>query len=207
MFTRIITLIIKELQTLLRDPQSRMILIMPVILQLGLFPFAATLEVTNNTLAVFNEDNGKASIELIERFGQAQAFSELLPLFNEAEVRQVIDNQQALLVLRFPADFSRNLAAGNSADMQALLDGRRSNSGQIALGYIQQIIQGYNEEKLGAKHQQSHANLIFRNRFNPNLYYVRHIVPSLVAIITTISVLIVTALSVAREREQGTFDQ
>jgi ABC-2 type transport system permease protein len=207
MFSRIITLVIKELQALLRDPQSRMILIMPVLLQLGLFPFAATLEVTNNTLAVFNEDNGKASFELIQRFAQAQAFSEMLMLYNEAEVREVIDNQQALLVIRFPADFSRKQAAGVSSNMQALLDGRRSNSGQIALGYIQQIVQAYNEENLRNKNQLSHANLIVRNRFNPNLDYVRHIVPSLVAIITTISVLIVTALSVAREREQGTFDQ
>jgi ABC-2 type transport system permease protein len=207
MFARIITLIVKELQTLLREPQSRMALIMPLILQLGLFPFAATLEVTNNTMAVFNEDNGKASIELIQRFAQTQAFSELLPLYNEAQVREAIDNQQALLVLRFPADFSRNAAAGRAATLLALLDGRRSNSGQIALGYVQQIVQNYNEEKLRDQHQQSHANLIVRNRFNPNLDYVRHIVPSLVAIITTLSVLIVTTLSVAREHEQGTLDQ
>ena len=46
MITRIITLIIKELQSLLRDPQGRVILILPVVLQLALFPFAATLEVT-----------------------------------------------------------------------------------------------------------------------------------------------------------------
>ena len=207
MLARIATLIIKELQALLRDPQSRVILIMPVLLQLGLFPFAATLEVTNNTLAVFNEDNGQASLELEQRFAQTPAFSELIAVYNETEVRQMIDNQQALLVIRFPADFSRNLAAGRPANIQALLDGRRSNSGQIALGYVQQIIQGYNDERQQDQHQPIRASLISRNRFNPNLDYVRHIVPSLVAIITTISTLIVTALSVAREREQGTFDQ
>lgn len=207
MFSRIITLIIKELQALLRDPQSRMILIMPVVLQLALFPFAATLEVTNNTLAVFNEDSGKASVELVQRFSKAQAFSEMIPLFNEAEVRQVLDDQQALLVIRFPADFSRDIAAGRSAKIQALLDGRRSNSGQIALGYVQQILQTYTDERLTNNKQVIHSSLIIRNQFNPNLDYVRHIVPSLVAIITTISTLIVTALSVAREREQGTLDQ
>jgi ABC-2 type transport system permease protein len=207
MFSRIATLIIKELQALLRDRQSRMILIMPVLLQLALFPFAATLEVTNNTLAVFNEDNGKESLELVQRFSQAQAFSELLPLYSEADVRCVLDNQQALIVIRFPADFSRNVVAGRSASIQALLDGRRSNSGQIALGYVQQILQGYTDERLNDNKQVAHSRLIIRNQFNPNLDYVRHIVPSLVAIITTISTLIVTSLSVAREREQGTFDQ
>lgn len=207
MIARIITLIIKELQSLLRDPQGRVILILPVVLQLALFPFAATLEVTNNTLAVFNEDNGKASFELIRRFSQAQAFSELLPLYSEADIHSALDNQKALLVIRFPADFSRNLAAGHPANVQALLDGRRSNSGQIALGYVQQIVQSYTEEMLSAQKRTPPSRLIIRNRFNPNLDYVRHIVPSLVAIITTISSLIVTALSVAREREQGTLDQ
>lgn len=207
MFSRIVTLIIKEMQTLLRDPQGRMILIMPVLLQLALFPFAATLEVTNNTLAVFNEDSGKESLELVQRFSQAQAFSELIPLYSEAEVRRVLDNQQALIVIRFPSDFSRNVAAGRSASIQALLDGRRSNSGQIALGYVQQILQDYTDERLNKQNRVVLSRLIIRNRFNPNLDYVRHIVPGLVAIITTISTLIVTALSVAREREQGTFDQ
>jgi ABC-2 type transport system permease protein len=207
MFSRILTLIVKEMQALLRDPQSRVILIMPVVLQLALFPFAATLEVTNNTLAVFNEDTGKESFELVQRFSQAKAFSELIPVFNETEVRRVIDNQEALIVIRFPADFSRNIAAGRSVSIQALLDGRRSNSGQIALGYVQQILQGYTEDHQTNRKRVTHSVLIIRNQFNPNLDYVRHIVPSLVAIITTISTLIVTALSVAREREQGTFDQ
>jgi ABC-2 type transport system permease protein len=207
MFSRIGTLIVKELQALLRDPQSRAILIMPVLLQLGLFPFAATLEVTNNTLAVFNEDNGQASFELVQRFSQAQAFSEIIPIYDEADMRQVIDTQQALMVIRFPADFSRLTAAGQTVNIQALLDGRRSNSGQIAQGYIQQIVQDYSDELQNRNRQPIRTRLITRNNFNPNLDYVRHIVPSLVAIITTVSTLIVTALSVAREREQGTFDQ
>jgi ABC-2 type transport system permease protein len=110
-------------------------------------------------------------------------------------------------VIRFPEDFSRNVAAGRAASIQALLDGRRSNSGQIALGYIQQIVQDYSDERQLTQKQRILSYLLSRNRFNANLDYVRHIVPSLVAIITTISTLIVTALSVAREREQGTFDQ
>ena len=207
MFSRIATLIIKELQALLRDPQSRRLLIMPVILQLALFPFAATLEVENNTLAVFNEDNGAESSELLQRFSQAQAFTEMLTLHSEAEVRRTLDNQRALIVLRFPIDFSRDVVAGRPASIQALLDGRRSNSGQIVLGYVQQILQGYTDERLADQKRVVPSRLVVRNWFNPNLDYVRHIVPSLVAIITTITSLIVTSLSVAREREQGTFDQ
>jgi len=207
MFSRILTLVIKELQALLRDRQSRALLIMPVFLQLALFPFAATLEVKNNTLAVFNEDNGRESAELMQRFSRAQAFTELLTLHSEAEVRHAIDNQQALIAIRFPPDFSRNVVAGRPASIQAILDGRRSNSGQIALGYVQQIINTYSGERLDARQKNAASTLVVRYWFNPNLDYVWHILPSLVAIITTLTALIITALSVAREREQGTFDQ
>ena len=98
MFYRIRTLVIKELQALLRDPQSRQILILPVILQLALFPFAATLEVKNNTLAVLNQDAGRESIELIERFAQAKAFTQMISLKSQAELRETLDNQKALKV-------------------------------------------------------------------------------------------------------------
>lgn len=207
MLHRIATLVVKELQALLRDRQGRMLLIVPVLLQLAIFPFAATLEVKNNTLAVFNEDAGAASIELIQRFSRAQAFTKMLLLHDESEARKAIDQQRALVLVRFPADFSRNVIAGHPVALQAILDGRRSNSGQIALGYVQRILQGYLDERNAARGQVALSEIVVRHWFNPNLDYVRHIVPSLVAIITTISTLIVTALSVAREREQGTFDQ
>jgi ABC-2 type transport system permease protein len=113
MFWRIFTLVIKELETLLQDRQSGFILIVPVFLQLAVFPFAATLEVKNNTLAVYNEDNGRESTELMQRFSQGKAFTQLLNLHSEAEVRRTIDNQQALLVLRFPPDFSRDFASAS----------------------------------------------------------------------------------------------
>jgi len=204
---RIATLILKELQTLLRDRQGRMLLIVPVLLQIAVFPFASTLEVKNNTLAVFNQDAGAESAELIQRLSRAQAFTRILYLHSEHEAREIIDRQQALLVLRFAHDFSRSIAGGRTATIQALLDGRRSNSAQIALGYARQILQAYVDDRNEFKNQVVLSTVVVRHWFNPNLDYVYHIIPSLVAIITTISTLVVTSLSIAREREQGTFDQ
>jgi ABC-2 type transport system permease protein len=206
MVYRILTLIIKELHAILQDHQGRMLLIVPVLLQLAVFPFAATLEVKNNTLGVFSEDAGAESVELLQRLARAQAFTEVRYLRSEAEMRQAVDGQEVLLVLRFAPDFSRNLAAGRPVSVQAILDGRRSNSGQIALGYIRQIFDAYRRDRSGGGAVAPPA-LTVRHWYNPNLDYVRHIVPSLVAIITTISTLVVTSLSIAREREQGTFDQ
>ena len=186
---RILTLVTKELEMLLQDRQSRMLLIAPVLLQLAVFPFAATLEVKNNTLAVYNEDSGRESRELMQRFSQAQAFTQLLSLYSEADVRRAIDNQQALIVLRFPPDFSRDVAAGRSPQMQAIL------------------VADYTNERLASQPKTPPSALAVRHWFNPNLDYKWHILPCLIVIITSINALTVTALSVAREREQGTLDQ
>ncbi len=204
---RILALIKKELQALWRDRQGRILLIMPVIMQLAIFSFAATLEVKNNTLAIFNLDGGGASVELIQRLGRAQAFTRVLFLHSEAELTRVVEEQEALLVVRFGADFSRGVIARQPVAIQVILDGRRSNSGQVAFGYVRQILQAWLNETPAGPPSASVAPIIVRHWFNPNLDYVRHIIPSLVAIITAISTLIVTSLSVAREREQGTFDQ
>jgi ABC-2 type transport system permease protein len=149
---------------------------------------------------------------------QAQAFTRVIPLHSEARLRAVIDDQQVLLALRIPPDFSRRLAAGQPASLQAVLDGRRSNSAQIALGYAQAIIENYLDEhtppgrasRPGEPPEQGRGAataVIARDWFNPNLDYRWFILPCLIAIITAISTLVVTSLSVAREREQGTLDQ
>lgn len=140
MFHRLWTLIRKELQSLLREPQTRAILILPVLIQVILFPFAATLEVTNATIAIYDEDNGAHSVELTQRFARASAFTHVLLLKSPQEIRPTIDTQKALLLVRFPPDFSRKLDTFQTAPLQLILDGRNSNSAQIAANYLQQIV-------------------------------------------------------------------
>jgi len=204
MFHALVTLIRKELIALVSTRMGRIMLVTPVLLQLALFPFAATLEVKNSTLAIYNQDGGAASIELAQRLAAAKAFPVIINLYSEKDLREVIDRQRALLVVRIPSDFSRRLARGEVGILQALIDGRRSNSAQIAYGYAAQVVQAYSAERLG---QTLPASLVVQNLYNPNLEYQWFVLPSLVAIITTVGCLMITAISVAREREEGTFDQ
>ena len=201
MLIRLWWLIRKELQALFGNTQGRFLLIMPVLLQTALFPFAATLEVTGNTLAIYDQDGGAQSRELIERLTHMPAFTTVMPVAGEAGMTDAITGQQALIGLIIPQDFSRRLARGDTAKVQLIIDGRRSNGGQVAAGYINQVIARWQSEGKGL------PELTVRHLYNPNIEFSWHILPSLVAIITTIGCLIVTALSVAREREEGTFDQ
>lgn len=201
---RILTLITKELRQLLATRRDVMLLLMPLLLQLAIFPFATTLETRNATLAVLNEDQGAAAVEFVQRVAAASAFSRMVAVQDAATLRRLTDAQEVLLAIRIPPDFSRRLMAGQHVDLQAVIDGRRSNAAQIAHAYIGQILAAFVEERTGA---EPPARLVVRNLYNPNLDYKWFVLPSLVAIIATIGCLLVTALSLAREREEGTFDQ
>ena len=84
------------------------------------------------------------------------------------------------------------------------MDGRRSNSAQIAFNYAQQIVMQF---AAGHNGKTVTTSLLSRHLYNPNLEYHWFVLPSLVVLITTVGCLMVTALSLAREKEEGTFDQ
>ncbi len=208
MFRRIMVLIHKETLAILRDKKSRRVLIVPVILQLFIFAFAATLDVQNTTIGIVNRDNGERAFELVQRFHGAPTFKKIIYLPSVFEITPFINNQEGIMVLSIDEQFSRNLDAGKTADVQLILDGRRSNASQIVAGYVQDIFSQYNHD-FTAKTELVLQNtvLVPRNWFNPNLYFLWKNVPSLSGILTMLIATILTGLSVARERELGTFDQ
>lgn len=205
MIGRLKAQIVKELLSMLRDPRSRATLIGPPILQLFIFSYAVTLDVSNVTVAVLDEDSGSYSHEVLARIEGAGFVSRVLPARSAAELGALIDRREALLALRFPADFSRDAAAGRTATAQVIVDGRRANAGQVALGYVSAIASDVGASLDRASTDASPAAL--RHWFNPSLTYRWFVVPSLSGILAMLVALIVTALSIARERELGTFDQ
>lgn len=208
MLHRILSLIAKEAQTIWRDKKSRMVLIVPPIMQTLIFAFAMTLDVKNVSLAVLNQDRGRQSYELIERFRNSTAFTRVSYLDGVQQIKPTIDSQRALLVLHIPADFSRTIEAGGTGEIQLILDARRTNAAQICLGYATKIVNSLNHE-LQARNakQQEQSVVVARAWFNANKEFVWVTLPGLIALLTALETLLLTGLSVARERELGTFDQ
>jgi ABC-2 type transport system permease protein len=205
---RIFFLIIKELLVALRDPKGRYILIVPPLVQLLVFSVAATQEVKNVRMAVLNKDYGTTARDLVARFEGSPNFSEVRHLRGEADIASAIDSRSVLMVLHIGPDLSRLVAAGKEATVQLILDGRRSNAAQIVAGYAQAILDAYSQEISATRPiPKPLSTVVARIWFNPNLETTWSSVPNLVAILTTVLGLVVTALSVARERELGTFDQ
>ncbi|MFQ5348313.1 MAG: ABC transporter permease [Rhodothalassiaceae bacterium] len=207
MWHRIRTLVIKEFLAVLRDKRSRLVLVGPPLFQLLIFALAATLDVKNVAIAILDKDGGPAAIELALRIAGAPAFSHIEMVHSEAELGEAIDRQEAIAAIHIDRRFSRDVLAGRPATVQVILDGRRSNAAQIVLGYIQTILSDFSDELAARRGLPRPAVTIARNWFNPNLIYSWFTVPGLVAILTMLIGFMVTALSVARERELGTFDQ
>ncbi len=206
MWTRLLALIGKELLVVLRDPKSRMIIIVPPLAQLVVFVFAATLEVKNVDVVILDRDDGTSGSELARRIEASPTFHSVQPVRDRVELRKAIDEQHALAGIEIASDFSRNLDAGRPARVQIILDGRRSNASQLVDSYLGEITNAYVASE--SRHRgRGPPAVIARNWFNPNLDFRWATVPGLIAIIAEMIGLLVTALSVARERELGTFDQ
>ncbi len=206
MIERLKAQIIKELLSFLRDPKSRVTLIVPPLLQLFVFSFAATLDVTNVRIGVLDDDAGRGSYELIQRLDGAPFVDRLVFVDRPDDLAGLIDRREVIAAIHFPADFSRNLGNGAPAVAQVILDGRRANSSQITFGYLTRIAADFGAELADASGAAPPA-IAERHWFNPNLIYRWFVVPSLSGILAMLIALLVTALSIARERELGTFDQ
>ena len=198
--------IVKEFLSVLRDPRARMAVLGPPLLQLMIFSFAATLEVRNASVAVYDRDGGRWSQELVAGIAAAGFVGHLQYAHSPDELHGAIEQRKALLAIEIPATFSRDVSAGEPAVIQVIIDGRRANSGQVALGYVNAVAANLGVVLKPASERPSEP-VVLRHWFNPNLIYRWFVVPGLVAIMSMMVALLVTALSIARERELGTFDQ
>jgi len=208
MWRHIFALMIKEFLALLKDKRSRVVVIVPPIVQLLVFGYAATFDLNRIPFAVFNEDSGLASRELVSRFTGAPNFNLVALPASDAEIAPLVDSQRALMVLHIGPQFSRELLAGRPGPVQVIVDGRNSNTAAILLGYVSTIAADFDAAWLRQSGGAAPtARLEIRPWFNPNLESRWFLVPGIVGLLTLLVTLLVTALSVAREREQGTFDQ
>jgi drug efflux transport system permease protein len=220
MLQRLLAIIRKELITMLRDPRARWSLVMPPIIQLFVFSSAATMEVKNVSLAIVDLDRGPYAADIEQRLRGSPSFTRL-PLYpSVAAARGALEREEIIGMLVLQSGFSADLAARRPTSAQLLLDGRRSNAAQITAQYVSAIVAGEGAGLTGAPPDASatgqsaaglaampNADVVIDNWFNPNLDYRWFMLPNLVGMLSLAVALMITALSVARERELGTFDQ
>ncbi len=202
----LLALIRKEFQSILRDPKTRVVLVVPPLVQLFIFSFAATLDLSHARIALYNRDQGAWSVQLMERLAHASFVASVDRVDSPAQLQSALDERHDLAALVIPADASRLHRRGEPVPLQLLIDGRRANSGGILLVYLDSLLSLENASVDRGAHLDDELSTL-RFRYNPNLIYRWFIVPGVGGILVTFVTMLLTALSIARERELGTFDQ
>ena len=207
-FVRLAALIRKEALAILADRSSRTILFLPVLMQSLLFGYAATYDLSHVPYAVMDQSHSALSVRLLAHLDGTGFFRRVTDVEAESDIAPVIDSQRALMVITVPRRFEQGLAAGESVPLQVILDARNSTTASTALAHLAAVVGDFNQELARSQGARQPAlSLETRAWFNPNRETRWNFMPALIASLSMLQTLLLTALSVAREREQGTFDQ
>jgi ABC-2 type transport system permease protein len=205
---RIIALTRKELLAVLKDRRSRMSLLVPAVVQGLVFGYAATYDLNHVSYAVLDQDRSAASRQLLAGLDGSGVFERVADLHSVRDIRTYIDERRVLLVVQIKQDFERKLQQGQGTDVQVIADGRNSNTAATASSYVTAVVGTFNDN-WRADHGLPPQVLTSTDRawYNPNLETRWNMIPGLIGTLAMLQTLMLTAMSVAREREQGTFDQ
>jgi ABC-2 type transport system permease protein len=205
---RILALTRKELLAVLKDKRSRLSLLIPPLVQALIFGYAATYDLNHVTYAALDQDHSAASRQLLAGLDGSGVFERVADLQRASDVAAYIDARRVLLVVQINQNFERQLLSGRSADLQLIADGRNSNTAGTAAGYVSSIVEQFNADWSG-QHGWAAApvGVVSRAWYNPNLETRWFMIPGMIGTLTLIQTMMLTAMSVAREREEGTFDQ
>lgn len=216
MFARIFHLLVKEFLQSRRDRSARFRLLVPPIIQMVLFGYAATFEVFYVPTVILDQDRSQESRALTDAFLHSSRFRLTTPAANVRDVRNAVETSHAQVGIVIPAGFAELLRKGQMAPVQVLVDGTNSNSALIALGYLGQIASSFGQDyardfaaRTGRALGKPIVSVDFAERYwyNPNLNSRWFFVPGVIGSLVMITIVNLCAFAIVREREVGTLEQ
>ncbi|MBN1669241.1 MAG: ABC transporter permease [Anaerolineales bacterium] len=213
--TRLTSLIRKEFIQIWRDPRTLVIALLIPVMQLFLLGYAATNDVRNLPLAIYDQDRSPAARDLLDAYRASDYFRIAFEVDSEAEIRQLIDNGEARAGLIIPPDYGTRLRGPEQAQVVFVLDGSDATATKTALAAAQQIGQQHATELQLADLARTGLTealvlpLEVRTQvwYNPDLEDANFMVPGLIGQILYTITAILTASAIVRERERGTIEQ
>lgn len=216
MRARLKQMLIKEFIQVLRNPRTRYILVVPPMVQLLVFGYAANFDIRQVPTAVFDLDHSQESRELISHFVATPYFRVVANVAQREEISDLINRRKATVAIQILPGFAKDLRQKGTADVQIILDGSDSNTALLAMSYATQIVQRYSQEQLAERLARSNPalggrlpriQLEHRAWYNQELESRVFFVPGVIANLIWIMVTLLTAFAVVRERELGTLEQ
>ncbi|MBK8619893.1 MAG: ABC transporter permease [Anaerolineales bacterium] len=211
--SRIFSIIRKEFLQIFRDPRTlAMIIVMP-IMQLFLLGYAATTDVKNISMTVWDQNKTPQSRALLDAFRAADYFVLDYSVESADEYQKLIESGDTRVVLVIPPDYDRRLIDGN-AQVLMVLDGSDATVGATALSTARLVGQAYSTKILGeqtalAGRVAPSAPVEVRTQvwYNPDLDSAFFNIPGVIGMILSFITSILTATTIVRERERGTIEQ
>lgn len=211
---RIRSVIRKELIELRRDKKMRAMLFVAPIMQVLVLGYAANMDVSNVSLAVYDQDSSPRSRELTEAFANSAAFRLVAAPDSQRKLSHDLDAGTAEVGLSIPPSFGTDLDAGRSPELQILVDGSRSNTAAVALSYAVSVATAYGRRvaaagQAAAPIRISMPSVDARTRvwYNPELKSRPFMVPGIFALLAMIFTIMLTSLAIVKEKEIGTLEQ
>jgi len=202
-------IIYKEFIQMRRDRMTLGLIFMLPLIQLLLFGYAIQTEVKHISTVVFDQSLSVESREMIESFTASGYFDITHIADSYDEVNKKIDSGKAKVGIVFPPDFSKNVKRGTPAQIQVLVDASNSMISNQAIAVANSIGQLKSLEVLTKKIKFSGPLYDIRVRpwYNPDGVTAYYMVPAILGIVVTLSMVMLTSMSIVRERERGTLEQ
>lgn len=213
--SRLKSLIRKEFIQIKRDPRTLVLVLVIPIMQLFLMGYAATNDVRNVPMAVYDQDRGPAARELLDAFRAADYFQLKYEVDSEDEFKGLIDEGSARVGMIIPPDFTSQVKGTGSARVMFILDGSDPTVASTALSAAQLIGQKHSAEIMAERSTRSgHADdltppieVTTQVWYNPDLISAYYMIPGVISTILYSLTSILTASAIVRERERGTIEQ
>jgi ABC-2 type transport system permease protein len=216
MLERIFHMLVKEFLEIRRDKWERFRLLVPPLIQIILFGYAATFEVYRVSTAVLDLDHSQESRELVSRFVGNRRFDLVRIPSDREELRRLVDRSRVTVAIRIDPQFGQLLRKGRTAPVQVIVDGTNSNTALIALDYVGQIASRFAEDyrrdymnRILPAYQVLMPSAVMEERpwYNPDFNSQWFFVPGLVGSLTLMTIVNLTSFAIVREREIGTLEQ
>ena len=197
----------KELRQIARDRRTLMILAFIPAFFLLLYGYALNFDIRNIKLAVEDRDGTVESRALVSAFVNSGYFDLAAAVYSPAEAERLLDLNTARAVLVIPEGFSRDVTGRRTATIQVIINGDNANTATTVMGYALSIVRETSGPLSGRVQVAPPVMVEPRIWYNPELRSTLFLVPGLIAYIAMITAVASTALSIVREKENGTLEQ
>jgi ABC-2 type transport system permease protein len=214
MKSRLISIIRKEFIQLFRDKRMLALILLIPIVQMFLLGYAATNEVRDIPMAVFDQSQSAEGRALLDAYRAADYFKLAYSVGSDSELRTLIEKGKVVVGLIIPPDYATRLYKGD-AQVAFILDGSDPSVATTALSAAQLIAQSHATDLLTEKLARSGLNIQLRPPvevrttvwYNPDMISAFFMIPGVIGMILYAITAILSATSVVRERERGTIEQ